>query len=209
MVKKAGVGVLHTGILQHVSIRVFHCALNTEVGTQHNSGVSLDFFADPQKSKRTLSFYFANPRLLHIITPHRTGSNILLIDTYTNWLNCFPLIKFLKVADLSWGLLRHSVQLLAGAENSSADAGTGILPRHSKVPYLKKLKEEVSQCIKRFPNDSGAVLFFGQSWGSHWNGILSVDVLVCVYATLICMAPVCSYPPFPETRVRTWHQHHD
>ena len=90
MVKKAGVGVLHTGILQHVSIRVFHCALNTEVGTQHNSGVSLDFFADPQKSKRTLSFYFANPRLLHIITPHRTGSNILLIDTYTNWLVFFP-----------------------------------------------------------------------------------------------------------------------
>lgn len=154
MVKKAGVGVLHTGILQHVSIRVFHCALNTEVGTQHNSGVSLDFFADPQKSKRTLSFYFANPRLLHIITPHRTGSNILLIDTYTNWL----------FFSFYWGLLRHSVQLLAGAENSSADAGTGILPRHSKVPYLKKLKEEVSQCIKRFPNDSGAVLFFGQSW---------------------------------------------
>lgn len=162
MVKKAGVGVLHTGILQHVSIRVFHCALNTEVGTQHNSGVSLDFFADPQKSKRTLSFYFANPRLLHIITPHRTGSNILLIDTYTNWL----------FFSFYWGLLRHSVQLLAGAENSSADAGTGILPRHSKVPYLKNRKRRCHSVSKDFQTIVVLFSFLGKvGFALKWHFI--------------------------------------
>lgn len=80
-----------------------------------------------------------------------------------------------------WGLLRHSVQLLAGAENSSADAGTGILPPHSKVPYWKNWKRRchsVSKDSQDFQTIAVVFSFFALS-GSHWNGILSVEVLVC------------------------------
>ena len=83
------------------------------------------------------------------------------------------------------GLLRHSVQLSAGAKDSSTDAWAGLLPWHCPVAFLKLVSLFVYHHIQHV---SAHAKF--SKWNMFGASALTMCKIVWVYVLQFCMFSV-------------------